>query len=106
MLIDALANILFPRICVACRRRVARGVICEACFAGIVLREGVLRHPTRPFFFGAAASYQDEALKSLVHHLKFRSIREAAAPLADILARYVARAWRGVPGSDVPGIDL
>ncbi len=49
-------------------------------------------HPRTPYVQGAAGSYRDAALKSLVHALKFRLVRNAAQPLAELIVRFVARA--------------
>jgi ComF family protein len=39
----------------------------------------------------AAASYDDDPLKALVHALKFEGVAGAARPLAEIMVRYVER---------------
>jgi ComF family protein len=109
MLFDSLTNILFPPLCVVCRCRIARGVVCDRCFSSINIRDGLLCgechaklpdttspesacHPDFPFVLGAAASYEDTTLQSFVHHLKFRSIRSAAEPLGELLSNYASRA--------------
>ena len=106
MYFDFIANILFPPICLACKRRIARGVVCEACFASISLRAGFLCgechvpvenplagastcHPDFPYVLGAAADYADKTVQSLVHHLKFRLIPGAAEPLAELVEHYL-----------------
>jgi competence protein ComFC len=105
MSFDFIANIFFPPVCLVCRTRVARGVICDACFAGIFVRSGFLCgechaflpnaaticHFDFPYLLGAAGNYDDAALQSLIHHLKFRSIKGAAEPLAALLFTYLER---------------
>jgi ComF family protein len=112
-----LAEIFFPRRCVACGRKIRVGALCETCRGGIFTSgamprslfcgecgASVLRsphrpppedtkspcHPQFPYILGAAGSYENESLKALVHALKFRGLQRAAEPLADILAEYVA----------------
>lgn len=113
MRFDFIANILFPPICLACRAQIARGVICNVCFSSIALRDGFLCgachapielgmakidaianlmsdcHPDFPYMLGAAADYADKTVQSLIHHLKFRLIPDAAEPLADLVVRYL-----------------
>jgi len=119
MIFDSFANILFPSVCIVCRGRIGRGVVCDACLADIPLREGFLCgechagvvwptgtdtaaggadtallaqspcHPDFPYLLGAAADYENKTVQSLVHHLKFRSIKGAAAPLADLIVHYL-----------------
>jgi len=112
MSFDFIANILFPPLCVACGDRIGRGVVCEACLSGIVLRAGFLCgechepagvplvgaaagasvcHPEFPYILGAATDYTDKTVQSLIHHLKFRSINRAAEPLAELVVRYLQR---------------
>ncbi len=106
---DFIANILFPPVCVACRARIARGAVCDTCFAGIELNNALMCgachawvvtaagdsaspcHPDFPFMLGGAAPYENRVLQSLIHHLKFRSISIAAEPLGDLLYNYARR---------------
>lgn len=88
MRFDFLANILFPPACLACRKRIASGVICKDCLAGISIRDSLIADPALPYILGAAGYYEDKTLQSLIHHLKFRSIKGAAEPLAELMARY------------------
>lgn len=39
---------------------------------------------------GSAANYESDAVKDLIHGLKFQYLRAAAVPLGDLLANYVA----------------
>lgn len=115
MSFDFIANIFFPPVCLICRARVAQGVICDACFAGIFVRSGFLCgechaflpdairicHFDFPYLLGAAGNYEDKALQSLIHNLKFRYIKDAAEPLAALLFKYIERARQAGGGIDL-----
>lgn len=102
---DFFMDIFSPPVCVFCEAGVDRGAICDACRAKIVLNQTLfcgkcgarlpeakkICHPDVPYLLGAAADYDTDELKTLVHALKFRGIRLAAEPLADILIEYVSR---------------
>lgn len=117
MRFDFLTNLVFPPVCVACRRQIQHGVLCEACFAGIAVRKNLLCgdchaqlaakaivttaasggwqspcHPDFPYLLGASTDYDDPTIQSLIHHLKFRSIPDAAGPLAELIIRYCQQA--------------
>lgn len=109
MLLDFLTTIVFPPVCVACQRGIARGVICEPCLATITLNDTLICgechapiaasafglppsatcHPEFPFVLGSAGKYNNDALKLLIHNLKFRSMQGAAMPLGELLRKYV-----------------
>lgn len=100
---NIIGDIFFPPACVACGDSLAHGVLCETCQHSIALFDTFfcgactarlpdgkkICHKDAPFLLGAAAAYDDDALRALIHALKFQGIAAAAAPLAEILARYV-----------------
>lgn len=43
-----------------------------------------------PHILGAAAPYENDAVRSLIHALKFRFVESAAEPLASLLSAYAA----------------
>ncbi len=45
-------------------------------------------HKDFPYLLGSATDYNNEAVRNLVHGLKFRFIRSASEPLGRLLARY------------------
>ncbi len=45
-------------------------------------------HEDFPYLLGAATDYADEAVKNLVHVLKFKCVKSAAEPLTQLLVRY------------------
>jgi ComF family protein len=88
MFLETITKLIFPPICVVCRARISKGAVCTACFASIAVRRDLVHNPDFPYALGAAAAYEDPVVQSLIHHLKFRGIRAAAAPLGDLLYNY------------------
>lgn len=112
---EFLSALFFPPACLACHKHLAAGALCDSCRTGIqttstlfcgecrlpvqaqsvqAARSQALAaapcHPEFPYLLGAPAVYKKStAVKALVHELKFRGIREAARPLAEILTQYV-----------------
>ena len=95
---------LFPKRCIRCHASIKNGVICENCRAGITLHSSLfcgkckariqgtskICHKDFPYILGGAASYSDETIKMLIHCLKFRGLRGAAEPLAEIMGKYAS----------------
>ncbi len=103
MLLKTLVNILFPPLCLTCKKHIqGDDVICRNCYGKISLNQTLfcgkcgarlanqkrICHLDFPYLLGAAGSYGDETLKSLIHSLKFRYIKSAARPLGEILICY------------------
>jgi ComF family protein len=100
-----IGDIFFPPACVGCGDSIAHGVLCITCQQGIMGFDTLfcgtcaarlpdqkkICHKDAPFILGAAGSYDDDALRAIIHALKFQGIGAAAEPLAEILATYVAR---------------
>ncbi|MGD1003744.1 MAG: ComF family protein [Minisyncoccia bacterium] len=112
-----IGDIFFPPACVGCGDSIAHGVLCAPCRQGIVGFDTLfcgtcaarlpdqkkICHKDAPFVLGAAAPYDDDALRALIHALKFQGIGAAAEPLAEILASYVARLGLDLDGGDSSG---
>jgi ComF family protein len=49
-------------------------------------------HPDFPYRLGAAGNYQQGSLGALIQALKFNYIKEVAPALAELMARFIARA--------------
>ncbi len=114
---EAIISVIFPRRCAACGAMLRAGAVCEPCFKTIaVLRApfagrsffiaGGSGAPAFPYFIGAAASYGTPALAALIHALKFRGIRAAAEPIADLLAAYALPFRRRLAGYAVLAVPL
>jgi ComF family protein len=114
---NTIGDIFFPPVCVACGDSIAHGVLCATCRQGIVGFDTLfcgtcaarlpdqkkICHKDAPFVLGAAAPYDDDALRAIIHALKFQGIGAAAEPLAEILAAYVARLGLDLGGDGASG---
>lgn len=103
MALNSLLNALFPAKCLSCGKNTNGEPICQKCFSGIPINKtffcGLCRarlannkkicHEKFPYILGAASEYSNEAVKNLIHDLKFKYIKGAAAPLGKLLARYI-----------------
>jgi ComF family protein len=119
-LFDFFASLFFPRLCLACGRSLRAGALCSSCRATIAVSRtlfcgecGIPLHPVRgnchplfPYVLGSAGSYQNRALKELVHALKFRGIAAAAEPLATALVEYATSIDLPLAGFTVMPIPL
>jgi ComF family protein len=87
MIFSFIVDIFFPPVCLACHRKITSGVICDACFKAIPR----LPMPPQdtPFTFGAAVNYESPVVKALIHHLKFKSVKNASIPLAQLLMSFI-----------------
>jgi len=116
----AFAAVLFPPSCVSCRARIGTGALCAACRNGIpvfrtllcgscrarLFGDKALCHPDFPYILGAAASYEHNASRALVHALKFRGRRSAALPLSELLIEYAESLGTMLDGCVVVPIPL
>jgi ComF family protein len=105
MNINFFGDVFFPPACVACGDSIPAGVMCDACRASIdgfdtlfcgtcaarLPDQKKICHKDAPYLLGAAAAYDDEPLRALIHALKFQGVAAAAEPLAQILAGYATR---------------
>ncbi|MBI4085379.1 MAG: ComF family protein [Candidatus Liptonbacteria bacterium] len=115
---DSVMDILFPSLCLDCGESIVSDeMLCARCFENIYINRSLfcgkcgarlpslkkICHLDFPYILGAAASYKDELPRLLVHELKFKFVRNAARPLAEILAIYARNAglteddWLVVP---------
>jgi len=110
---DSVLDIFFPSLCIKCGKNInSREVICLPCFENIPLNKSLfcgscgarlpygkkICHFDFPYILGAATTYKDETARSLVRELKFGFIKNAAHPLANLLACYVENT--GFAGDD------
>jgi len=82
-------NILFPRSCLSCGGALRDGVLCAPCGRIITLAPAIFGLAS-PCPRGSATHYENPAVKSLIHALKFRYIKDAAIDLGRILAAGLA----------------
>lgn len=103
MKLDFLSKLLFPKLCVVCRRDLEESEhICKDCSFKIVrlntLFCGKCRarlpeakkicHKEFPYILGATSSYSNETIKELIYALKFKFLKEAAWPMSIEAAEY------------------
>jgi ComF family protein len=102
--LDFILKAIFPPHCLACGTSIAAGAMCKACLDGIPRYQTFfcancgarlpgtekVCHPSADYILGSGGPYDNAALKLLIHHLKFRGVRDTAEPLADLLAHYLA----------------
>jgi predicted amidophosphoribosyltransferase len=110
----------FRLLCAVCGDRIASGVICGPCSASIGIFDSLFCgtcaarlpdgrktcHTDAPYLLDAAASYDDDAVRVLVHTLKFQEVEAAAAPVADILADYIKKIGAKLDGYIVTPVPL
>ncbi|HTY40081.1 MAG TPA: ComF family protein [Candidatus Paceibacterota bacterium] len=99
-------DLIFPSVCLGCQTPLPHAEpLCADCFAALPRADALfcgrclarrpdgrtLCHPDHPYRFGAASDYRDPMVRALIHDLKFRSRREAAHPLAELLIEYADR---------------
>lgn len=109
-MLDKIINLIFPSFCLGCGKRTKNSdAICAGCLSAIHLNSALfcgkcgarlptgqaglpagkkICHPSFPYVLGAATQYEDEAVKKLVHALKFKYVKIAAETLAHFLVSY------------------
>jgi ComF family protein len=109
-LLDAILNLLFPVACILCRAQVFErrwGAACPDCWArlqpveppfcsqcgepsaAIEGRCGACRRGDHAFDFARSAFLFTEALREIIHHLKYADRVSLAKPLGDNLKEYL-----------------
>jgi ComF family protein len=120
MNLDFLGDIFFPPACAVCGDAVPRGVVCAPCRQSITLFDSLfcgtcsarlpeqkkICHKDALYMLGAAGAYDDEALRELIHALKFRGMTAAAEPLADVLIAYATDLGLDLNGFAVVPVPL
>ncbi|OGY59876.1 MAG: hypothetical protein A3B23_00020 [Candidatus Colwellbacteria bacterium RIFCSPLOWO2_01_FULL_48_10] len=83
-------DILMPRICLGCRSKRPEGKmpICNACTAGIRVNK-VYGELSPRLVLGAAASYDDQLVREIIHSLKYKRLSGAAKSLADLIIKHI-----------------
>jgi len=107
-------RIIFPPICISCRQKIRDGLVCGKCMSSTKIRSGFLCptcdrrlpperhglpertnpppcHPKSKFVLAAASFYENAVVRELIHVLKYRRIKEAAEPIAEIIGEYITK---------------
>lgn len=100
---DIILDFIFPPECVNCGISTAHGkFICGKCFISIKPCSGLfcgrcgaripdkktVCHKDMPYISGAASSYENEALRNMIHALKFKGVKNLAKDLSYLLGNY------------------
>ena len=96
-------DILFPKICLSCQKfikensllcanclksiSINNALACPTCFARLPDNKKIC-HFENNFLFGAASSYENSAIRELIHALKFKRIEKASVILSSFLIKY------------------
>jgi ComF family protein len=92
-------DIFFPPICLNCRKYLEKeekpNLICDSCRKSIEINK-ILFRPSPGFLLAAASSYENEALKNLIHYFKYEKFMAAGKPLEEILIEYLKNIFIGL----------
>lgn len=112
--IKHLLGIVFPPLCLSCKRRLNReeagAAICGDCFGQIEISSGFYCpkckrrlpeakkscHPETKFILAACANYENNAVRELIHVLKYNRVKNALCPISKILEMYLGRVFRNL----------
>lgn len=85
-------DVFFPSICLNCRKYLEKeekaDLICDSCRKSIEINE-ILFRPSADFLLAAASSYENEALRNLIHYFKYERFMAAEKPLGEVLIKYL-----------------
>lgn len=106
---NTILDIVFPPVCIHCGAYIPKHaphtLLCASCKESIIIRETLVcatcharlpnnkpichRNQNPQYLLGAASDYDNPALKTMIHALKYRRLPSAAPILADILSQYL-----------------
>jgi len=86
-------DILFPPICLNCRSNLLsyeekEDLLCGACFKGIKIYSNIVR-PGPQFNLVAIGSYENSALRELLHYFKYNGFLAAQVPLEKLIVKWL-----------------
>jgi ComF family protein len=89
---EAALDLLFPELCLNCRRYLdnpdeKENLLCRQCLGSIIVNRQVFRNPG--FFLGAATFYRIDAVRNLVHFLKYEDFPAISRPIGKIISQYL-----------------
>jgi ComF family protein len=113
---EIILDILFPPLCLNCQKNISPSdgdgrntSICRDCLGAIhfnntlfcpvcrarlaenklFCRHGVKENPSFPYLLAAAGNYDDPVLQNLIHYFKYKSFKNLAPVLGEILIKYL-----------------
>jgi ComF family protein len=89
-----LLEILFPGVCLRCKKHLEseeekRTLLCSSCLDNIPIYEPVLYNPK--FTLIAVTSYDNDAVREILHAFKYRRFRGAITPIKILIDKYLER---------------
>lgn len=107
-ILTAVLNIIFPPLCLSCRRHLIADdpqPLCLQCFNSLEINNCficpacarrlpqplVICHPQAKFVLAAVGSYSNPALRETIHHFKYKGIRSALPLLKSWLTAYLKK---------------
>jgi len=104
-LLKRLISVIFPPLCVNCRRRIEDGALCGNCENLIEIRSGFacpecgrrlpeagnVCHEKAKFILAAAAPYENPAVRELICALKYQRIKTVLEPISKITSKYIEK---------------
>ena len=87
-------DILFPPVCLGCRSYLIsyeekENLLCGSCFNGVRIYSNIVR-PDPRFNLIAVSSYENTALRELIHHFKYNGFLAAQIPLEKLIVKWLA----------------
>lgn len=88
-----LLDIFFPPICLNCRTYLEKGeerenLLCNSCFSSIKTYSNIFR-PDPRFNLIAISSYENAALRELLHYFKYNGFLAAKIPLERLIVKWL-----------------
>ncbi|MEK7464759.1 MAG: ComF family protein, partial [Patescibacteria group bacterium] len=104
-LINNLLNILFPPLCVSCKKHAKENFLCEDCFDSIDVTSGFFCpkcrrrtpqpdrncHPEEKFALAAITDFKNRRVSDVIHALKYERVRSLMAPISKIMDVYLEK---------------
>ncbi len=86
-------DILFPPICLGCQSNLLsdeekENLLCNTCFNGVKIYSNIVK-PDPLFSLLAVSSYENTALRELIHYFKYNGFLAAQAPLEKLIIKWL-----------------
>lgn len=91
---EVFLDVVFPALCLDCRKYLdtpeeKEKLLCNRCFDSIIVNRRIFRE--KGFFLGAPSSYRIDAVRNLIHFLKYEDFPAVSRPLSKITEEYLER---------------
>jgi len=106
---NVVLDVFFPPLCLCCRHYLENGekmnLLCERCFVNIDIYHIPFRI-SPDFMLAAAGSYENKALRALIHYFKYENFLAADKPLGEIMIKHLELARIVPPNALVIPVPL